>query len=356
MKKINVQAAINSLGYGIAGLNIVKELAKVADVTLFPIGKPQPTNQEDADFLNGLLSKQVDFDPGAPCVKIWHEHSLAERIGRGKYYGFPIFELNKFDAKRLTNLNCCDEIIVCSQWAKDIVVEQTGRSEEEVHVVPLGVDREIFNEEKNNVSDTQLSFFNCGKWEVRKGHDVLFRAFQLAFPEGVRDVKLFMMCENPFPQAKQQAEQFQNMYASDIRVKLIPRVNTSEEVAQIMGQVDCGVFPARGEGWNLELLEMMSMGKPVIATNYSGHTEFCDSTNCALVDIERLEPAFDGVWFDGNTGEWASIGQNQIKQLAEHMRRTYEVWKKGPVTNPAGIETAKKFTWANSAEKLLGVV
>ena len=66
------------------------------------------------------------------------------------------------------------------------------------------------------------------------------------------------------------------MYTSDVRVKMIPRVNTSEEVARIMGQVDCGVFPARGEGWNLELLEMMSMGKPVIATNYSGHTQFCD--------------------------------------------------------------------------------
>ena len=42
--------------------------------------------------------------------------------------------------------------------------------------------------------------------------------------------------------------------------------------------------------------------------------------NCALVDIEKTEPAFDGVWFDGKVGEWASIGQNQVKQLADHMR------------------------------------
>ena len=166
-----------------------------------------------------------------------------------------------------------------------------------------------------------------------------------------------MMCENPFPQAQQQSEQFKNMYASDIRVKLIPRVNTSEEVAQIMGQVDCGVFPARGEGWNLELLEMMSMGKPVIATNYSGHTQFCNSENCALVNVENTEPAFDGVRFDGKVGEWASLGQDQVKQLAKHMRNVYEMWKaNGQVVNPAGIETGKKFTWAHSAEKLLGAL
>jgi len=38
------------------------------------------------------------------------------------------------------------------------------------------------------------------------------------------------------------------------------------------------------------------------------------------------------------------------------MKRAYELWKQEPVTNPAGIETAKKFTWAHSAEKLLGAL
>ena len=98
------------------------------------------------------------------------------------------------------------------------------------------------------------------------------------------------------------------------------------------------------------------MGKPVIATNYSGHTQFCDTTNCALVDIEKTEPAFDGVWFDGKVGEWASIGQNQVKQLADHMRTAYESWKKESIINSVGNDTAKKFTWANTAEKLLGVL
>ena len=130
-------------------MNILKELDKIADVALFPIGQPQPTTQQDADLVGKLHNKQSDFDPTAPCVKIWHEHSLAERIGRGKYYGFPIFELNKFDLRRLKNLECCDEVLVCSSWARDVVLDQTKRPENEVHVVPLGVDRTVFNENKN---------------------------------------------------------------------------------------------------------------------------------------------------------------------------------------------------------------
>ena len=73
-------------------------------------------------------------------------------------------------------------------------------------------------------------------------------------------------------------------------------------------------------------------------------------------NYQLSECAFDCVWFDGKVGEWASIGQNQVKQLADHMSRAYEMWKKEPITNPAGIDTAKEFTWENSAKKLLGVL
>ena len=38
------------------------------------------------------------------------------------------------------------------------------------------------------------------------------------------------------------------------------------------------------------------------------------------------------------------------------MRRAYDLWKQEPITNPAGIETAKEFTWENTAKKLLGVI
>lgn len=355
-QKVTLQCPINQLGYGIVGNNLLKELNKIADITLFPIGQVQPTSQEEAGLVQECANRQSEFDPSAPCIKVWHEHSLAERIGKGKYFGFPIFELNAFDQIRLKNLECCDDIVVCSNWARDIILQQMDIAENKVHVVPLGVDRNIFNESVNKVSENQCIFGNFGKWEVRKGHDVLFRAFKMAFSDDVKDVKLFMMCTNPFPQAAQQVQQFEQMYTSDTRVTLLPRVNTQQELAQIMGQIHCGIFPARAEGWNLELLEMMSMGKPVIATNYSGHTQFCNAENCRLIQTEKTEPAFDGVWFNGQFGQWASLGQPQVQQLADHMRDFYENWKRGNIDNPAGIETAKQFSWENTAQKLLEAI
>ena len=66
-KKVNLMAPVNSLGYGVAGLNITKELSKICDVSLFPIGNPEATTQEDADVLQKCVNNQESFDAKSPC-------------------------------------------------------------------------------------------------------------------------------------------------------------------------------------------------------------------------------------------------------------------------------------------------
>jgi glycosyltransferase involved in cell wall biosynthesis len=112
-----------------------------------------------------------------------------------------------------------------------------------------------------------------------------------------------------------------------------------------MRQAHCGVFPSRAEGWNMELLEMMSCGRQVITTEYSAHTEFCNHNNSHLIPITSLEEAFDGIWFQGQ-GQWAQLDKDAVDMLSSLMVKVY---KAGPLKNYSGIETAKKFSWDNSA-------
>ena len=120
-----------------------------------------------------------------------------------------------------------------------------------------------------------------------------------------------------------------------------------------MAQSDCGVFPSRAEGWNLEALEMMSCGKQVIATNYSAHTEFCSDSNSLLVDIDSTEDAFDGKWFKGQ-GKWAKIDNEQVLDISNHMKNVYEQKRAGKdLTNKEGINTAKEFSWENTAREIV---
>lgn len=348
---INIIGPINQLGYGVACLNIVKNLP---DVSLWPIGQPQVTNEYDAQIIRKALSNAIMPDFNAPCIKIWHQHDMAQFVGRGKKIGFPFFELNQFSSIEKHHLNYVDNIFVSSRWAKNIILNETSKSDCDVKIIPLGVDLDIFHPSEISENNKTI-FFNCGKWEIRKGHDILVKAFNMAF-EPSDNVELWMMCENPFLNDTQQNEWYKLYKTSKLgdKVTFINRTQTQSEVYNIMAKTDCGVFPSRAEGWNLELLEMMSCGKHIITTNYSAHTEFCSNSNANLIDITTEEMAYDGIWFNGKIGKWANIDSPQIDQMINFMRDIHYKKSNNILNiNSAGIDTANIYTWQNSAKEII---
>jgi glycosyltransferase involved in cell wall biosynthesis len=353
---INVVAPINQLGYGITGLNVVKTLNQDNNISLFMIGQPQVTNQEDADIISECIKNAHFFDSNAPCIKIWHQHDMAQFAGRGQRIGFPIFELDKFNDIEKHQLESLDIIFVCSEWAKNVVLDNIKVTDSKIKIIPLGVDSSIFKPSEMP-KDCPTRFFNCGKWEIRKGHDKLVDIFNSAFNEN-DNVELFMMCENPFCTEQEQKEWI-NLYKNSklgSKIHIIPRQNTQEEVYNIMQQMHCGIFPARAEGWNLELLEMMSCGKHVITTDYSAHTEFCNSNNSLLIPIKETETAYDGKWFHGQ-GNWARLDDNAIGYAIKHMSHIHHLNMNNDLSpNEFGIKTAQEFSWKNTGRKILNVL
>lgn len=350
---LNIISPINQLGYGITGLNIVKYLSKITDVALFPIGQPQVTTGEDADIINKCITNSRLPDFNAPCIRIWHQHDMSQFVGNGTKIGFPIFELDKFSDVEKHHLSHLDKIFVCSTWAKNIILQNITIKEENVIVIPLGVDSSIFNKSPQSTSSSTI-FFNCGKWEVRKGHDVLVKIFNDTFNKE-DDVQLWLMCENPFL-SEEEAKKWNNAYYQSklgTKIRIIPRLSTQKEVYSIMSKIDCGIFPSRAEGWNLELLELMSCGKHVIATNYSAHTEFCNNKNALLVDISETEPAYDGKWFF-KQGNWAKLSDNELSKFSEYMKQIHNQKQYQSLDiNINGLETANLFSWENSVNKIL---
>ena len=347
--ELNLTAPINDLGYGIAGLNILKGLVRNGcKVSYWPIGQPTARTEEDANIIRDCVSNSETFNVHAPSLRLWHQHDMAQHIGSGPRIGFPIFELNCFADTEKHHLASLDKIIVCSKWAKSIVEKEVPNSD--VYVAPLGVDTTIFNPTKKEQTDKTV-FLNVGKWEIRKGHDILADAFNTAFSEK-DNVELWMMNHNPFLNEEQEKE-WHHLYLNSPlgkKVKILPRVETHSEVANIMRNADVGVFPSRAEGWNLEALEMMALGKEVILTNYSAHTEFANGYNSRLINIEETEDAYDGIWFHGQ-GEWGSIGDKQINELVTHMRECHEI--KSSVNNKEGVYTAEEFGWNNCSRKIM---
>lgn len=87
-----------------------------------------------------------------------------------------------------------------------------------------------------------------------------------------------------------------------------------------MASCDCYVSLHRSEGYGLTMAEAMALGKPVIATNYGGNTDFMTSENSYLVDYkietwEKRVGPYRGGW---------SIAEADVEQAAFYMRRVYE--------------------------------
>ena len=200
---------------------------------------------------------------------------LAEHVGRGKHAGFPIFELDQFDAGEVHHLKQLDLILVCSQWAARVVAANGVTVP--TTVAPLGVDRSVFHETVGTGETGRepgkpgpTIFVNNGKWEWRKGHDFLMQAFCNAFT--ANDNVMLKLLSYNYVLSDQANESWANLFlGSRIRAKvqLVPRLASQGQVAALLAECDCGVFPSRAEGWNLGLLECMSVGLNVIATDYS---------------------------------------------------------------------------------------
>lgn len=337
-------APINNLSYGIVSWNILKELDVHTNISLFPIDfHPSP---DQLALVRKWMKRSENFTATEPCLKIWHQHDMATRVGRGPFFGMPIFEVNGFTQQEVVHLNSLDHIIVNSQWASSIVQQYCKTP---VSVAPLGVDISVFKPDTRHIEKKDFMFLNVGKMEKRKGHDILIDAFNKAFTKNM-DVKLYLLWDNQFPNCNRQ-------YWIDLAKKSrmgsqiypLARIPDPDTVVMLMQQADCGVFPFRAEGWNLPLLEMMACNKPVIATNYSAPTEYLKEENAYLLDYE-MESAQDNEWkqFNGQF-QWA---KPNVDQLVEWMRYVY---KQRPA-NLQGVLTAKQYTWTNSATQTLKIL
>jgi glycosyltransferase involved in cell wall biosynthesis len=86
-----------------------------------------------------------------------------------------------------------------------------------------------------------------------------------------------------------------------------------------MAACDCYVSLHRAEGFGLTMAEAMAIGKPVIATGYSGNVDFMNSENSYLIDYEIGRVGAECEIYPPE-GEWA---EPSVEHAAELMRRVY---------------------------------
>jgi glycosyltransferase involved in cell wall biosynthesis len=186
-----------------------------------------------------------------------------------------------------------------------------------------------------------LFTFDYWSWLERKNPIACVKAFKLAFPKETEPVGLVIKVKNIHsfhPQASEQWVELLKLAESDKRITIIDEIYHDNVLHDLVRECDAYISLHRAEGFGLAIAEAMLLGKPVIATNYSGNTDFTKDDNSCPVNYELISLAEPHAEFLGIQTKWADP---DIEHAAWFMQRMYEDSTYGKKLGQAGQDFIK---------------
>jgi glycosyltransferase involved in cell wall biosynthesis len=232
------------------------------------------------------------------------------------------WELEELPAEWLDQLGWADEV-----WAPTRFIAETFRKYLSVPVVPMlpGVELPTFARRPRahfGLPEGRTLFgfnFDMGSVMARKNPLAVVEAFRRAFrPDDPAHlvIKVSRGDCDPDSLAKLRA-------AVGDRVTLIDRVMTREDALALLASCDCYVSLHRSEGLGLGMAEVMLMGKPVIATGYSGNVDFMTPETAHLVEYRRV-PIDDDTCPVSPYPKGCFWAEPSVEHAAQLMRRVFD--------------------------------
>lgn len=241
------------------------------------------------------------------------------RLAGAKNIGFTMFEADGLPEGWAAMCNKMDAIFVPSSWNKH-TFEKAGVVVP-ILVVPPGI--ATLDATTSQDSHATLSFYSIFQWTERKNPANLLRAYFVAM-QGKTDVKLVLKSyiDQRSPNNEGMIQSIIEKIKKELRLKHYPEVSlitksmSSTEMSDLHLSCDILLSPHRGEGWNMPAMEAMLHGNAVIATNFSGNTEFMNSENSILLDFFKAPCYSDNLFapfFNGNM-MWAEPDMDDLIQ------------------------------------------
>lgn len=253
---------------------------------------------------------------------------IARRMwGRGAFagrrnIGFWVWELEQFPREWRGAFDWVDEVWAPSTFARDAIGAATDKPVLCMPTAvefepPSGMDRAHFGLPSD--AFVFLFSYDFNSFAARKNPEAVIAAFRQAFSDGVQGARLLVKSTNGnhFPEGLAKLRQ---AASDDVRIEVRDGFLTREEMFGLENNVDCYVSLHRAEGFGLGMAECMYLGKPVIATGYSGNLDFMNPDNSLLVDY-RMTPLHAGDYMCWRGQAWADPDTTHAARL---MRQVFD--------------------------------
>ncbi|MFZ5644988.1 MAG: glycosyltransferase family 4 protein [Bacillota bacterium] len=313
---------LDSSGYGEMQRRILLALEDVGwNVTMRPFASLNALIEDDpGKYRLDKMRKKPLPPPGSPLLFFGPAVLF---YPNPNYYniGFTMTEFDRISKEWADKCNSMDEVWVPSRFNFEIFIS-AGVLPEKIHIMPLGVDTRHFFPPKDRKDKEKFSFLSSFELIQRKGCDLLIEAFCQEFCAGEPAelvIKAFENWGKYDPSGKTLTELLHNIqkkYPKAAAISLKKELILYSEVPSLYQDADCCISASRGEGWNLPAMEAMACGIPVIAYNWSGHTEFLNHDNSFLMEIPGLEEIKNGV----PTGaRWVKADTDSLRKMMRYV-------------------------------------
>ena len=237
---------------------------------------------------------------------------------------FP-WETSEIKSEFFNQLLEYTQVWVPSQWQYGILVKQ-GFPELKLKVVSEGVDSLIFNPISNK--NSKFTFLHIGTWEYRKSTYEICKAFIDEYGNNPY-VELRLSIHNKFRDQDDPHTEFKK-YGLPIpnNIVFLDTLCETEYISEIQN-ADVYLSCARGEGWNLPLIQSMASGVPSIWSKVGGQLQFASGAELGC-DVLYETPVNSVSYINGESWFWTwgqgfpgNLYEPDYNQLSHYMKDVY---------------------------------
>jgi len=254
-------------------------------VSLYPLdtgdtGRPgHPTPQLDLPIATDLdLRTAAVLVMGRGAIPMEVKHRLDKAPFLGAYYMVEGDRLKEFQVNKM---NGYDAVFVPTVFSRNALVRSGVTSP--VFEWGCGFYPDVFPYVEPNPF-RPFTYLWFGDPIPRKGFDLFMAAFsRISRP----DVRAWVHAVH-----RPSISLAKKSYGKDPRIVWDIGVTPPERIGSIMKEADVAVFPYRGEGFCLTMLEAMASGRPAVATRWSAPLAFGGGDDLTFwVNVAGWEPA-----------------------------------------------------------------
>lgn len=306
--KLAFNLPINPVSFGQASTLLLRTIyereknsSEKHDIYLFPIGQvnlgSQQAEQSFIDWIKAkILNGSENYKRDIPIFKLWHLNGSLESFSKNQ----SLLTFYELDQPTKTELNIVNNnnVYFSSKYSCEIFKLHGVSSK----YIPLGFDSyNFFQKNKKYFNDERVTFNLCGKFEKRKHHAKVIKAWIKKYGN---NPKYSLQCAvyNPFLNEEQNQKILMEVLEGNkpFNVNFFPMMNENSVYNDYLNSADIIIGMSGGEGFGLPEFQSVAIGKHAVLMNAHAYKDWATDEMVTWVNPSGKIPAYDGMFFHPN--------------------------------------------------------